>query len=58
MKSKVILLLLLFVFYISTLLLLLGAHLLSMVTGVVWVNDSVFASCGHDNVIRVWERSN
>lgn len=34
-----------------------GAHPLSIVTGVVWVSDTVFATCGHDNCIRVWERT-
>jgi hypothetical protein len=34
-----------------------GAHPLSIVTGVAWVSDTVFVSCGHDSCIRVWERS-
>jgi len=34
-----------------------GAHPLSVITGIVWLSDSSFASCGHDCCIRVWEYS-
>ncbi|CAI8058234.1 WD repeat-containing protein 1 [Geodia barretti] len=34
-----------------------GAHPLSVVTGVAWISNIVFASCGHDSCVRVWERS-
>ena len=34
-----------------------GAHRISIVSGVVWLSDTSFASCGHDCCIRVWELS-
>lgn len=34
-----------------------GAHPLSVVTGVAWISDSMFASSGHDCCIRIWEQS-
>lgn len=34
-----------------------GAHPLSVVTGVVWLSDSSFASSGFDCCIRLWENS-
>jgi WD40 repeat protein len=34
-----------------------GAHPLSIISGVVWVSDTIFASSGHDSCVRVWERS-
>jgi hypothetical protein len=36
---------------------MLGAHPMDVVTGVVWVNDSTVASCGNDGMIRLWEFS-
>ena len=34
-----------------------GAHPLSVITGIVWISDTSFASCGHDCFIRIWEHS-
>jgi WD40 repeat protein len=34
-----------------------GAHPMDVVTGVVWVNDNIVASCGNDGMIRLWEFS-
>lgn len=34
-----------------------GAHPLSVITGVVWLSDTSFASSGFDCCIRIWESS-
>lgn len=39
----------------SKVVLIKSAHPLSVITGVSWISNTMFASCGHDCCIRVWE---
>ena len=36
---------------------LLAAHPLAIISGVSWLSNTSFASCGHDCCIRIWKAS-